>query len=181
MEKSDHEAFVARASEVYASIGQQLRVDGVAHQINDVEFCQHKPLQLASGHWVMVPNPRKVLQTAFMAYGQNRHNMAYFGTLWDMRARVHAGVPVYQNLFCRLARWNTERLSTLPFFGFEHADPHLPFQEVGVDQREQFDRQWNFSIDEQIAWENARVNVQWFTDLGDPADWVRYASTKACQ
>lgn len=180
MEEEDEEAFVAGAQEIYSSLGHVLRVDGTAREIHQVEFCQHKPLKLSNGQWVMTPNPRKVLQTAFMASGHNAENLAYFGTLWDCRARVHAGMPVYQKLFTRLAAWNSARMNS-EIFGFMVADPHLPAMPVTLDQRAMFDQQWDFPIDQQLAWEHARVSFEFDTYMGDPAEWGKLYCPNAVQ
>lgn len=156
----------------YAQYGHKLRVDNVTDKVHLVEFCQHKPLRLHDGTWVMCPNPRKVLQTAFMATGRNAFNMAYYGTLWDARARIHAGTPVYQELFGRLARENPARLDHDIYFGFEHADPGLPAQPIDNRTRLQFAEAWDFDLEEQAKWENAQVR---FIPDAAPRDPTTYA------
>ncbi len=155
--------------EIYARFGQQLRVDSIATTLSDIEFCQHKPMQLSNGSWVLVPDPRKTLQTAFMATGANAFSMAYYGTLWDCRARIHSGVPVYDALFTRLATENPARLNSEHFFGFECGDPGFRNLVVTEWQRQQFAEMWDFPVAEQLAWENATVTFQPHEFGGDPA------------
>lgn len=171
MDRSDVDSYTSAARNVYTALGHVLRVENVAYAAEQVEFCQHKPLQLSSGRWVMVPDPRKVLQTAFMATGHYATDVRYFGTLWAARARVHCGVPVYQALFSRLAREHPDRLNSEPFFGFEVADPGFGPMPVLEQQRAQFARQWDFPLEEQLLWETATVDFQWGCFMGDPADW----------
>nr|WKV34507.1 MAG: RNA-dependent RNA polymerase [Riboviria sp.] len=154
---------------IYALFGHVLRVDGVAKSLQDIEFCQHKPMELSNGCWVMVPDPRKVLQTAFMATGRHAFSLPYYGTLWDCRARVHCGVPVYGPLFSRLARENPERLGTPTFFGFECADPGFRDLEITMDQRHQFAELFDFPLELQYLYENASVTFHPSIDMGDPA------------
>lgn len=154
---------------VYANFGHALRIDGYATELENIEFCQHKPLLLSNGSWVMVPNPRKVLQTAFMATGANAFCSAYYGTLWDCRARIHDGVPVYAPLFSRLAKENPARLRGEFFFGFEHSNPKFVNVPITLEQRAQFARVWDFPIEDQLAWEGAEVIMHPDEFAGDPA------------
>lgn len=160
--------FTAELPRLYQGFGHQLRVDSVADTLQDIEFCQHKPMLLSNGRWTMVPDPRKVLQTAFMATGANAFSLPYYGTLWDCRARIHSGVPVYAALFRRLAVENPARLACEHFFGFEHADPGFRDLPVTEEQRIQFAQAWDFDVSLQLAWEQADVS---FADdfMGDPA------------
>lgn len=158
------------APRMYAHYGHVLRVDGYTDRFWDIEFCQNKPFIRADGQLVMCPDPRKVLQTAFMATGRYTNSIEYQATLWEQRAIVHTGLPVFAKLFARLARKYPQRLQTKPFFGFEYADPHLPECEITDTERWLFHTQWDFPPDLQLAWENAEV--EWCPNiLGVPADW----------
>lgn len=167
-ERSVAETIIHGAPRLYQALGHALRIDGVANSFGEIEFCQHKPLCLSNGKWVMVPNPQKVLQTAFMATGDNSFNPAYYGTLWDLRARIHKGVPVYDRLFRRLATWNSARLNCQAFFGFEHCDPHISDAVVTESQRRQFAEAWEFPIELQLQWEEAQVVFDSGTQMGPP-------------
>ncbi|QEO75308.1 RNA-dependent RNA polymerase, partial [Erinaceus virus H14] len=156
---------------IYDQFGQVLRVDGVAHDFWQIEFCQSKPFRRSDGLLVMSPDPKKVLQTSFMATGSRAFDRAYFGTLWEQRARTHTGVPCFAKLFARLARANTARLSTMHFFGFEHVSPNLPDAPIGQAERALFEYQWGLSQWEQIAWEEAEVSFSPELHCGTPAAW----------
>lgn len=170
--ESDLVTQVARtAPACYAAFGHVLRVDGVARDIHQVEFCQHKPFRRSDGLWVMCPDPKKVLQTSFMATGTRSFDAAYFGTLWEQRARIHTGVPCYAKLFARLARQNPHRLQCQHFFGFEHADPDLPECAITLRERALFASQWGLSIEEQCMFENAQVEFRPDICAGEPAEW----------
>lgn len=170
-ERSTLAGIQEKAPEVYERFGQILRVDGAAYQVHQVDFCQHKPFRRSDGIWVMCPNPKKVLQTAFMATGHNAFNLDYFGTLWDQRARIHTGVPCFAPLFSRLAEENPNRLNGEHFFGFEHANPNLPQCEITMEQRVMFQEQWGIDVFQQLAIECAEVTFFPDSCFGQPADW----------
>lgn len=165
------ERVLVTAPEIYAQAGHVLRVDGLASEVWQIEFCQHKPFRRSDGILVMAPNPRKVLQTSFMATGHRAFSAEYFGTLWDQRARVHTGVPCYAELFRRLAIANPKRLSGDYFFGFEQANPRLPPCEITSAERSLFAYQWDISPEEQLAWESACVAFRPDLNFGEPAQW----------
>lgn len=157
------------APQLYASVGHALRVDGITDVFWQIEFCQHKPFRRSDGILVMVPNPRKVLQTSFMGTGHNAFSSAYFGTLWDQRSRVHTGVPVYDELFTRLAKSNSARLNGEHFFGFEHANPNLPRVAITCVERALFAFQWDFPEELQLQWEHACIEFRPDIYHGTPA------------
>lgn len=96
----------------WQEVGHELRVDNKTREFHQIQFCQHKPLLTANG-WTMCPDPKKVLGSAFslskswLKEGQHKN---YLGTIWEARAILHQGVPVYGPLFERLRSQNKHRL-----------------------------------------------------------------------
>lgn len=72
-------------------------------------------------------------------------------------------------LFARLSKENPYRLNNQTFFGFEHCDPGFRNLEITEEQRDQFEQAWDFSIVEQLSWENAQITIDPSTFMGDPA------------
>lgn len=150
----------------WQAVGQDLKIEGVTEQFSQIEFCQHKPLKLANGRWVMAPNPFKVLATATLVSGNNRLKPEkYLLTVWEARAMLHNGVPVLGPLFSRWAskRWVRERL-TAKQLGQEAAGiAHLVAinaqkgkqKQIPItpEVRETYAQQWGISADEQALLE----------------------------
>lgn len=106
----DHLVFVPRrymsrfhlyASSLYRMMGLALKLEPAVSTMEEVEFCQAKPVQTVHG-WVMCPNPAKVLATAFMVAVHQPRKARYLQAMWDARAILHAGVPMLGDLFNRL-------------------------------------------------------------------------------
>lgn len=94
--------------------GHEYKVEGYTTNFHEILFCQSKPLLTKRG-WDLVPDPHKVLATAFVATGSITRDRKmlkqYLGTVWEARAILHLGVPVMGPLFQRLAQANKHRLS----------------------------------------------------------------------
>lgn len=153
-ERKDYSQLTNMLPEFWRGLGHEMRVDGIAETINQVVFCQHKPM-LLQGSWTMVPDPRKVLATAFSATGSmTRQPMLqkYMGTLWEARAILHRGVPLLGTLFENQATWNKERLSkkgTL-FRTLESLGKDLKPRKnnlVTPEEIAQFAEMWEISVD----------------------------------
>lgn len=87
----------------WKSMGHELKVEGTVEQFHQILFCQHKPHLTAQG-WVMMPDPNKVLATAFSVTSQyQKQPRNYLATLWTARCLLHRGTPILGPLFERLA------------------------------------------------------------------------------
>lgn len=92
---------------VYGLCGHKLTVEGQASELDQVTFCQHKPM-MVGGCLMMVSNPRKTLANAFMAstphLADANSARAYFAQVFLGRSIVHAGEPYIGPMFQRLSR-----------------------------------------------------------------------------
>lgn len=152
---------------VWEHMGHKMTVDGMTEDFEQIMFCQHKPLY-HHGMWEMMPNPLKVLGTAFCVTGDRCHNqsdkMKYLGTMWEARAILHQGQPVLGPLFHRLSKWNKQRLSSdnarrSMMAGMERmalADGRstVEITDVEPETRAKVSSQWGLEVDLQHLIEN---------------------------
>lgn len=155
----------------FNAVGHSLKIEGWAEEIHQIEFCQTKPLRL-HGEWVMMPDPRKVLATAFMVSKAHFTQVEqYLGTVWQARAQLHSGMPVLGPLFARLSRRNPKRLQlTEASFaamlqGLEHQTRvtgtklRNPSVVVANEARVMVAEMWGISLEEQWYLENQEVEI----------------------
>lgn len=175
----DHVIFVERESvdllnkilpRWWSLVGHEMKVEGQTDDFNQVLFCQHKPLY-HHGMWEMMPDPRKVLATAFVVTGDRvddpRLRAEYQGTVWEARALLHQGQPILGPLFDRLRRHERRRIGSQAaretvMAGIERmamADNRTTVEitDVEPEAREQVFRMWGVETDLQYILEN---NIQ---------------------
>lgn len=87
----------------FQELGHKMRVEGTTNQLNQVLFCQSKPLY-HNGIWEMMPDPHKVLSSSFMVSSNAPFKKHYLEQVWLARAILHQGQPILGPLFKGLVR-----------------------------------------------------------------------------
>lgn len=101
-DRGDVQLYGAAAEWWFNKCGHSLKIEGTTDEFNAILFCQSKPIY-HHGFWEMMPNPRKVIATAFMVPGRADPDEHLAQVMW-MRAIIHQGQPVLGPLFLRWAR-----------------------------------------------------------------------------
>lgn len=148
--------------EFYHLAGFKLRVDGTATEFEQVEFCQHRPVDMGT-HWKMLPNPRKVLATAGFTGARHPKPREYFREIWAARHVLHKGEPVLGAIFKPWRRWvDLEKLFKMSpslyyqirrtGFGVDQPNP-----EPALETRLSYMRAWGLSLEEQSMFESMNL------------------------
>lgn len=177
---------------LWEALGHEMKVEGETDDFNQVLFCQHKPLH-HHGIWEMMPNPAKVLATAFCVTGDRakdyRLQRPYQGTLWEARALLHQGQPILGPLFHRLSKWENRRidnpenrwtvLSGMERMAMADGRSNIIWKDVEPEAREQVYRMWNVEIDTQhLIEENLRLSHDLLSRV-ETFEWCQKQTTAA--
>lgn len=153
-----------RMRDWFSEIGHVLKVENRVQEFHQIMFCQSKPLR-HHGVVEMIPNPHKVLASAFTVVGK-RDRYEYLAELWNMRAILHQGQPVLGPIFQNLsAKYPSSRKIKI---GIEYEvekdnRTSVTWRTVENESRTQYEEQWGWSVDEQLDVE------RWFSLVEMPA------------
>lgn len=91
--------------EYCASLGFRMVIEAPARSLEDIEFCQSRPIEVTPGKWVMVRNPKRALYRGAMSQTSMATVIEAKQTLWAIGScelALHSGVPVMQEyaLWC---------------------------------------------------------------------------------
>lgn len=88
----------------FADFGFAMRVDGVADEIERVDFCQSRPVRTVHG-WTMCRSPRKVLGNDLVSCRIKNVSSAliHMGAIGGCGLSLYSGVPILQEFYkwCR--------------------------------------------------------------------------------
>lgn len=151
-EREDVMLYSLAAEWWFNKCGHSLKVEGTTDDFNSILFCQSKPIY-HHGLWEMMPNPRKVISTAFMIPGRADPDEHLSQVMW-MRAIIHQGQPVLGPLFLRWARkWKKPKeWDEMLFLSTRlkiDARKDILFRDVEEDSRDQMCLMFDIFPDEQ--------------------------------
>jgi hypothetical protein len=91
----------------FSFLGMPLKVEGIAHTIEDVEWCQSRPIEYQPGQYKFVRNPQKVLSVAlagtkYFYQPTVRPSLVY--TIGLCELILNRGVPILQEWALALMR-----------------------------------------------------------------------------
>lgn len=155
--------------------GHKLKVENLAERMNDVEFCQTRPV-VVNGVWKMVGNYRKILSQSFTSqrhYNNPKGGLRIAKTLALCQAILYEGVPILGPYFSTISNLlHNVRRSKLP----ENEDIMFKFDVEGLnianlseraqvskptlETRVSFEESWGVCIDEQHAMESAFTRIR---------------------
>lgn len=148
----------------FTKLGHVLKIESHTEQFHKIEFCQTKPLR-HHGVIEMVPNPHKVLASAFMVVGK-RDQQEYLRQLWQMRAILHQGQPVLGPIFNTLTKKyppiKKDVKIGLEYEAARDSRNKVIWETVETESRLLYAEQWGWGIDEQLEVE------RWFSNVGMP-------------
>jgi hypothetical protein len=177
-------------SEIFRSYGHSLKVEEVARELWDINWCQTKLTQRANGEAVMARDFRKVLATGGTShrhYDNPKVGMKVMNSVGTCELYLNRGIPILQEYALMLIRESgtlefhslfdeaLEHRIGLEFKGTldmkkvqEHAKP-MPINDA---TRVAFELTWGVSVDQQLLLEEQLRNhkIDWsrgLIDLGD--------------
>lgn len=166
MEDTDRERFLQAVPEWYANLGFDMKVEGVAHELEHVEFCQTKPVHRGD-QYVMVrllTSLNKDLTTLLPI-----HQLGdWFRAIGECGLALTDGMPIYGAFYkwlCRMGVSSNMRLHPLWRCGMVNLAHNMYYTGTGVSPlaRQSFAMAFGISQHRQILLE------QEFERLGTPA------------
>lgn len=181
MEAQQLRRFEQRCHPMFLEFGHEIKVENVAYHINDVEWCQCKPIEYLPGKWKFSRKFDKVISTTMTGvkhWSQSlKHRKAYVNTLGHCELILSLGVPVLQEFAIAMMRnAHTDELVAieendsvtyrtyreLRHFRLDKITKIEP-KPITVEARISFERAFGVPIDLQYTYE--RMLKEWEFDL----------------
>jgi hypothetical protein len=83
----------------FLQFGMEMRVDGVARQVNEVVFCRSKPVEISPGRWTFVRDFRDVVSkslTGIRHWGDPKYRLRVIKAIGMCELSLNYSVPVLQ-------------------------------------------------------------------------------------
>jgi len=160
---------VGMVKRLFLMAGHELTMEKPVTSLNQVQFCQTKPLY-HHGRWEMMPDPRKALASS-LSYAGHRQ-VEYLAVLWMMRALIHQGQPVLGPLFYRLhlltrkkvpSAERVDRMLAVMGLGYQMRflrRSRLQDLEIEPQSRSQVEEMWGLEIQEQFQLEELVIPIK---------------------
>lgn len=101
MERSDRDKFLRECAPYFLRCGYTMEVEDPVYTLEEVDFCQTHPVQLATG-WRMIRDPRICMSKDMVTHKNIRGAVAYSGYLHDVATCgriLNTGVPVLYEFY----------------------------------------------------------------------------------
>jgi len=162
----------------YLEFGMEMEVADIAFTMEDVDWCQTRPIYV-DGHYTMVRNPVRTLSHVLVSKKWQPHRQRdYMASIALCEQSLNRGVPVLQAMSRALWRNSSQNANALDserrealfsrVLAFSSWETIVKegFKEVPVSQasRLSFERAFNISVSEQVAWEH--YLDQWVCKFG---------------
>nr|WKV34442.1 MAG: RNA-dependent RNA polymerase [Riboviria sp.] len=164
VERHEAQLLMSKMELWFKSLGLSLRVDGQTDEFQNIVFCQHKPIY-HHGVWEMMPDPRKVLATAFTVTGK-RDVQVYLREVWGMRALLHQGQPILGPIFRNLtlkyppiAHNRGTQYVGLDRLTKADGRSTIEIHDVELEARQQVYVMWGFEPDDQVRLESMQIET----------------------
>lgn len=167
IEESDLAWVLDNIGRCFLGWGMVLKVEGQARCMEEVEWCQSRPIRVGLDEWKFVRNPMKVLSTALSGFKYVESSIKLrrklLHSIGQCELVLNEGVPVLQEFALAVIR-NSGTNELLQFDSIDSLYYRLEREgrtrgeaiPVTQEARESFAKAFGISIPEQRAWE------QWF-------------------
>jgi hypothetical protein len=187
VERSDLDTVLATIVERFALYGHELKLEGVADCIHQIDFCQSRLVKTVAGP-VMVRDPRKVLSNALCTnkFKSPKAMKRFVRSVGECELSLNHGVPILQDFALALLR-NTPDVRPLPPWeveAFQHRvwllDRERGPGSITPEARTSFEKAFDIPVGEQERIE--RALGRWEIDFKapecggedlSPASWVQ--------
>jgi len=105
VEKADFDKVVGGIERYFDDLGFKIKVEGSTEIFEEIEFCQHHPIQVDIDAWRMVKGPNKIrkhLSTAKHMFTKEFHE-DYVSEIGTAGVAIYSGTPIGQEFFGQLA------------------------------------------------------------------------------
>lgn len=108
VEEDQVRRFVDSCPTLFLAFGHEVKVETLARELPDLEWCQCKPIEIEPGKWRFIRKPFKVVSntlTGVKHWSQSeQHRRAYCNTLGMCELIINLGVPILQEYALSLIR-----------------------------------------------------------------------------
>jgi hypothetical protein len=153
--------FVARLPAWCRQFGFSVKVDGISHAVEDIEFCRSKPFY-DGVEWRMIRNVHTCLERDLMTSRLDQGEANWkkrLGAIADCGLAMNGGVPVFQSFYLMMKRAAGGLKGTLDErnSGFYRMSVGMTtaIAEPSVRSRISFHRNWGITASDQIRLEEA--------------------------
>lgn len=114
IEQTDLKNLIGNVERIFLMFGQEVKVESIAYRLEDIEFCQARPIVNNVGETVMVADWRKIISqstagTRFWDNEKTRIDMAF--SVGQCLLALYPGIPViqtYAQKLCEQGKLNSE-------------------------------------------------------------------------
>lgn len=169
--------------ELYKQFGMETKLDSSTSIIEEIEFCQSRPVLTNDGSYCMVRNPVRMLKRVQWAVGRMhpKHKINYITSVGLCLMSIGMGLPVAQFIGATMAALSGKYILTE-----YHYSASKQFKRPGkahivppnYDVRLSFEKAWGISPHQQITIENSLINLD---TVVKPCSFPQYArQEKSC-
>lgn len=182
IDESNLSKFMSTFEEAFLSFGMEMEFAGVASTMEEIEWCQTRPVQVQAGRWRMIRDPIRVLSHVLVGKKwQVSRQKSLMSAIALCEQALAQGVPVLQNMARALWRNGGESIQHL--YELEKKDPifwrasmelswdtmlrkGFEFVEPSLEARESFAKAFGISVQQQRDWEHYLDT--WVCNFGVP-------------
>lgn len=148
----------------FKKYGMDPKLDKVAREFEEIEFCQCSPVKIGDG-WKLVRDPLKTIgKSQLMLSNYSRSVQRYVASIGLCELALSSGVPMMQAFALKLiALSNGARPLDQAKIYRSKFEPSLTLQPVEYHSRLSFERAFNISVSEQLQFEKdmgASINLE---------------------
>jgi len=105
LDERDLERFLAGIGGQFLSFGQEVKVESIARQMEEIDFCQSRPVLTNTGGVTMLPNWKKIVSQStsgvrYWSEAKTRVDMAY--SVGQCLMALYPGMPIVQTYAAKL-------------------------------------------------------------------------------
>lgn len=106
MERANLKRFLLHCERLFLQFGHEMKVENVAYQYSDIEWCQCKMIQISPGDWRFIRKYDKVLSSTLtgVTHWQQPKVVDYVYTLGVCELILSQGVPILQEFALAIIR-----------------------------------------------------------------------------
>lgn len=176
-ESDQLEEFIKVVPPYFLKFGIEMKIDGVHYEVDNIDFCQAKPIQVSKPEdknpikYIMAPNPAKRVFSDLVS----TKNLAvvgvykkWVGAVAGCGLALSPGVPIMQSFYLWLARiaqhyearvWIPKEGNWYYKYGYRKVTKYREPQPITDLARASYERAWGYTPDQQKKIENIFDNM----------------------
>jgi hypothetical protein len=180
VEKGWEKVLKERAFDIFLDFGHEVKIENIAYEFEDLEWCQCHPVEIEQGRWKLVRSPVKILTkgisgTKYFTNPDDSTRRKLINSVGHCELVLNAGVPVLQ-AYAQMCIRNSGTSEILKFDtvdeyyhriqrelrGMNMTLDDVRAREVTFEARCSFERAFGITVDDQLELE------EWFENLTVP-------------